>query len=159
MKSIFNLALMLAASCLSGQSHDGPPALTAKEIRSARESLILANRQLKLEAYLTVDYMPTDPPTGPRPQVLVYIRTVNTTGIPASVTADAIWIDGDGKTWSAWLPDASPHPAYDTPDKIHRVMQGHPFAPKSSVDVIARLPLHDKTYFLKASDVIVRRTE
>jgi hypothetical protein len=159
MKSIFLFALSLVANLLAGQSHDWPPALTAREIKSARESLILANRQLQLEAYLSVDYMPTTPSTGPRPRAVIYIRTVNKTDIPSSVTADAIWIEGGGITWSAWLPEASPHPAYDTPDKIHRVMEGHPFPPNSSVDVFARLTHSDKTYFLKVADVIVRRTE
>jgi hypothetical protein len=158
MRILLLLAILHTENSMLGQTN-AVPALTEKQIKFARESVLISNRQLKLDAYLSVDDKPADPATGPRSTAVVYIKSVNKTAIPASTVADAIWVMGEDKTWSAWLPETSSLPAYVTSDKIDRMVSGHPFSPKEVVDVIVRLTYDDKAYFLKAKEVVVSRTE
>ena len=157
-KTAFVFFKILLCVTLVGQQPDVPPDLSSVQLLSAKELLVLQSTQVYLEAHLSVDFMPTVPSTGGRPQAVIFIKTKNKSPIPTSIKADAIWILSKEKAWKAWLPKTSPTPRYDTPDVIDRVVSGHTFAPGTQVDVIVMVKHFEKPYFLKVTNVAVRAT-
>jgi len=143
----FILLLLLLIGCKE-HGIEPIPDISIDELLQTPTTINVAGKSLFLKTFLGIDLMP-----GPERRPLygaVYIITTDSSQIPSSISADAVWIvyKEKGQVLKSLLNDVNePQPPY----QIAKWFKTDPiFAP--AVDVVVRVRSNVKTYLLRAPD-------
>jgi hypothetical protein len=143
----FILLLLLLIGC-KDHGIEPTPDIPIDELLQTPTTINVAEKSLFLKTFLGIDLMP-----GPERRPLygaVYIITTDSSQIPSSISADAVWIvyKEKGQVLKSLLNDVNePQPPY----QIAKWFKTDPIlAP--AVDVVVRVRSNSKTYLLRAPD-------
>ncbi|MFQ5824743.1 MAG: hypothetical protein ACE5JB_11850 [bacterium] len=148
-----------AVGCLNPIST--PPRIAIEELLSTPDTIFVEGRKLFLFTSLWRDFQPISPPDG-RPLIaIIYIESTDSTQLPASISADAIYIVYRGAVWKSWFSDEPIASDLQKPNRIVRIARNGPkWGPGVFVDVIVLVAYgqNDKK-LLRASSQPIERTD
>ncbi len=136
-----------------------PPDIPVNQLLAVPDTVQVEGRQLYLETYVWRDFMPISPPDGKALVALMYVTPTDTIPLPASISADAVWIVYNNQVWRSWISDAM-----DGGLNAHRLARiardGPKWGPGVPVDVIVRvLDAGGHGHLLHAPDQMIHRTD
>jgi hypothetical protein len=147
-----------AAQATKVDSKETTEVRTLNELRSAPEQLEFAGRQLKLEAYLYRDFMPSV--GASRPSLLIgsiKLKTVDDQALPKGVQVEAVWVINGYQSWTPAVKEVRKGKEDSASWEIV-VRDGPPWAPGIQVDVIVLLKDEQgQSHLLRASDQKIQR--
>lgn len=148
--------LFLLWSC--GGSSPTAPTPGAAELASAPTAVTVAGKSLRLETFLTRDFMPISPPDGKPLGGVLRIRTADSSGVPATVRADMVWVLNGSETWSA-VPREERSRSETAPVYELIARDGPKWGPGITVDVVVRLrDAAGRSFLLRAPNQDIRGT-
>jgi hypothetical protein len=154
------LLVLTACLLISGWRCSKPsgPSIPMDALLSAPEQVEISGRKYVLETFLWRDFMPFCPPDGKPLIALIWVTAVDSLEFPSSLDANKLWVIKDEKVWETKF---SNEDRTRCPYELEKVARDGPkWGPKIQVDVVVRLVDRErKTYFLKASDQWISRTD
>ncbi len=161
MKKKFNdiliLALLFFLSC-EDNSILSPEEISKETLLAAPDTIEIGNQKIFLTTYLQRDFMPVSPPDGKPLNAVVYIETVDSSDIPGSLEAQAIYIINGNEVWESFFSDDVP-PENSSFRLVKIARDGPKWEPGIYVDVIVLLTIGKEQKLLKASDQYIYRTD
>lgn len=155
---------LLALAALIGCSESekiisAPPDIPLDQLQAAPDTVQVEGQQLYLETFVWRDFMPISPPDGKPLVAVMYITSVDSARLPATISADAVWIVYGDQVWKSWIVDAANSVANGYRlAKIAR--EGPKWGPGVRVDVIVRvLDAGGHGHLLQAPDQLIGRTD
>jgi len=157
--------LSLSVACtfflLSGCGGRGPTtpgAVSASDLTTAPTKIVLAGKTLILGTSLWRDFMPIAPPDGKPLVALLQVKTGDGSSVPATVSADTVWVIHGAQIWSGLLQEersrAETMPLYEVVAR-----EGPKWDPGITVDVVVRLrDASGRAFLLRATDQVIRGT-
>jgi hypothetical protein len=157
-KYLLALTLVCLAGCIDERT-PVPPDIPIERLLSAPDTILVQGRYLTLATALWRDFMPVSPPEGKPLIAVISVTATDTTPLPPSITADAVWIVYEDQVWKSWL--ANPGTPEQRPNQIVRVARDGPtWGPNVFVDVIVRILDGEGTgQLLRASNQPIHRTD
>ncbi|MEJ2637745.1 MAG: hypothetical protein P8184_20980 [Calditrichia bacterium] len=155
----FLLAVLPAGILLAGSKKTEEVPL--QKLFSAPDTVTVSGKKLVLEAYLWRDFMPVSPPGGKPLQAAVYVKTADGDSLPSGLQIKKIWIVKGEEAWSAAPETAGNRKPPAQSDRLESKVRGGPkWEPGSAVTVVVKFrDAAGGEYFLKAADLIIRRTD
>lgn len=148
-----------AVRCLNPIS--APPDIAIEELLSAPDTIFVEGRKLFLFTSLWRDFQPISPPDG-RPLIaIIYIESTDSTQLPTSISADAIYIVYRWTVWKSWFSEEPIASDLKKPNRIVRIARNGPkWGPGVFVDVIVLVSYgqNDKK-LLRSSSQPIGRTD
>jgi hypothetical protein len=111
-----------------------PPDVPVNVLLAAPETVVVDGGTLTLSTYMWRSFMPIVPPNGSSLIALVYIGMTDSTKVPSSTSADAVWIVNGQTVWKSFLADANQPPT----NQLCKVARDGPQW-DNPVDVIVRV--------------------
>ncbi|MEW6512267.1 MAG: hypothetical protein AB1428_15055 [Bacteroidota bacterium] len=159
---LFALILLLAPGCQDFWTEIRaalPPDIPVAQLLQAPDTITVDGMQLFLATELWRDFMPISPPDGKPLIAIAWIITTDSSQIPATVSADAIWVVNGSQVWRTYFSDEPgiAGPAY----RLERIARNGPkWGPHVYVDVIVRVYGSDGNgRLLRASKQWIGRTD
>ncbi len=158
------LLCVLGFAALIGCSEDvkiitAPPDIPVGQLLAAPDTVQVEGRQLYLQTYVWRDFMPISPPDGKPLVAVMYITAVDTARLPATISADAVWIVYNNQVWKSWIADAA-NDGVKVPRLAKIARDGPKWGPGVKVDVIVRvLDAKAHGYMLHAPQQLIGRTD
>jgi len=138
-----------------------PPDIPVDELLAAQDTITVEGRTLILSTYIWRDFMPISPPDGKPLIALAYVDGIDTTRLPSSIKADAIWIVYVGQVWKSYFTDETRPPNPLKPNRLERIARNGPkWGPDVYVDVVVSiLDGRGNTHLLRAAHQWIGRTD
>jgi hypothetical protein len=145
--TIVALALLLtAAGC-----RDRTPASPGQpsDLSATPTQVTVSGQTLTLEASLWRDFMPISPPDGKPLIVAARVKTLDGRAVPATLSADTLWVLNGSQVWSAPAREERPRAANPA---VYEVVarDGPKWGPGIDVDVVLRLRDGARELYLRA---------
>ncbi|MDB4906676.1 MAG: S-layer protein [Gemmatimonadetes bacterium] len=152
-------AALLMFLATSGLAQSAPVPLPAvRELLEAPTVVMIAGRQVRLDAYLWRDFMPIAASNGSPLGAVVRARTSDGTTFPAGARIEAVWIVRAPDVWTAVVTDRSDELEPATREVV--ASGGPKWGPGITVEVIARIRSVDGTTILvRAPSRRINRTD
>lgn len=133
------LACVLAvAGCSDRSGPTAPDSDSASSLTEVPTSVVIDGKLLTLRASLWRDFQPISPPDGKPMIAALQIQTADGSGVPATVTADTVWLVLATDVWSGAAREERPRgdtaPIYEVVAR-----DGPKWNPGALVDVIVQL--------------------
>jgi hypothetical protein len=108
-KYIATIVLLISSGCkdLGEDVALVPPDIPVNILLAAPETVVVDGATLTLSTYLWHDFMPGPADRDTGLTSLVYVQMADSTKIPASIAADAVWIVNGQQVWKSFLTDAN----------------------------------------------------
>jgi hypothetical protein len=138
-----------------------PPDIPIARLMTAPDTIVVEGRHMYLTTYLWRDFMPISPPGGKPLIAIAYVTATDTAHLPATITADAIWIVHDSLAWKGWFTNESTPPGESRPNRLVKVYRDGPtWGPHIYVDVVVRmLDGRGNGHLLRAAHQWIDRTD
>ena len=155
-----SFAILLSLGC-TDLGQEVPPDIPVERLQTAPDTVVVEGRTLVLTTYMWRDFMPISPPGGKPLIVIAYITAVDSTPLPSTISADAIWILTDSLVWKGGFTAEPTPPGESRPNCLRRVARDGPlWGPYVSVDVVVRvLDGHGNVSLLRAPQQWISRTD
>lgn len=156
------IASALVVTQLCGCDSENPRAGVNSEeldlLMSAPLKLKIDDSQLTMDPYLWRDFMPISPPDGQPLAASINISTLDSNQFDPNIIPIKLWVvKSDSEVWQA---DISAEGVRRNESFIEfSVADGPKWEPGISVEVIVELRKSDQSYYLRASDVVIHRTD
>lgn len=128
---------------------------------AAPDTVVVEGRRLFLTTYMWRDFMPISP-TGGKPLIAIaYVTATDTAQMPATISADAIWLLQDSLLWKGTFTSETVSSGEAWPNRLVRIARNGPtWGPHVFVDVIVRIFDGQKnSYLLRAPHQWIGRTD
>jgi hypothetical protein len=137
-----------------------PPDIPYSELIAAPETLTAEGNQLALTSNMWIDLQPKIPSGDPSFVAILYITTIDTDSINATIDADALWLVYNEQVWKSWITSETGKSAEQSPNRIIRVVRNGPkWGSNISVDVIVRVKDgQGNMHLLRASKQLIGTT-
>lgn len=135
-----------------------PQEIPLEKLLSSKDTVEVDGKKIFLATYLQRDFMPVSPPGDKPLNAVVFIQTVDSTDLPASLEAEAIYIVNGNEIWNSFFSKEIP-PDNSTYQLVRIARDGPKWNPGIFVDVIVLLKFNKESILLKASDQIINRTD
>jgi hypothetical protein len=140
MRTLLLLVFLGTATGCADLGNEIPPDIPIARLMTAPDTVVVEGRHLYLTTYLWRDFMPISPPGGKPLIAIAYLTATDTAHLPATITADAIWIVRDSLAWNGWFTNETSPPGESRPNRIVKVARDGPaWGPHIFVDVIVRI--------------------
>jgi len=156
--------LLLISLILIGCSDNGisvPPDIPINQLLSSPDTILIDTRYFYLSTYIWRDFQPISPPDGKPLIAIIYITATDTAQLPASISADAVWILYNNQVWKSWFTNETISPSEFKPNRLVKIARNGPkWGPHVYVDVIVRV--YDGkggNQMLRASKQWINRTD
>lgn len=138
-----------------------PPDIPIAQLLQAPDTISADGKRLYLTTFMWRDFMPISPPDGKPLIAIAYVTTADTTQIPTSISADAIWIVYDAQAWRSFFTGEMITPDLQRPYRIVRIARDGPkWGPNIYVDVIVRVfDINGNAQLLHAPNQWIGRTD
>ena len=134
---LMSLTAVLVLDACSGSSPTSPSPRPS-DLAAAPTRVVLAGKSLALNASLWRDFMPISPADGRPLTAVLQILSEDGADVPATVSADMVWILNGADTWSTVpLEERSRNETAPIYELVAR--DGPNWGPGSTVDVVVRL--------------------
>ncbi|MEW6411346.1 MAG: hypothetical protein AB1483_02605 [Candidatus Zixiibacteriota bacterium] len=156
------VAVALIGTHLCGCDSDSPRAAVNYNeldlLLSAPLKLQIDECRLGMDAYLWRDFMPISPPDGQPLAASINISTLDSGILAPSIIPLRLWVvKSDSEVWQTDIPTEQIR-RYETFLEFPAT-DGPKWEPGISVEVIVELRKDDQSYYLRASDVLIHRTD
>ena len=110
-----------------------------------------------LECFLWRDFMPISPPNGNPLRAIATLTEIDATPIPESVALDHLWVFNSLAFWSTDFSEDAMPPV--PPYQLARIARcGPKWEPGILVDVVVSVRCGADWQYVKAKDIVIRRT-
>ncbi|NNF04951.1 MAG: hypothetical protein HKN17_10855, partial [Rhodothermales bacterium] len=134
-------ALWLAGcSLFDGRGGDRIDTPSLETLRAAPLSVTVDGTDLVLRTAMWRDFMPVSPPDGRGLIAIFYVATIDSSDIPARLTATAGFVVNGDDVWATEFTGETPAPSENKPFQLVEFARNGPkFGPDIYVDAVVRL--------------------
>ncbi len=161
MKIFTSLVFAISLIGCSQNPVSAPPDIPADQLLASPDTITVNGRQLYLTTYMWRDFQPISPPDGKPLIAICYVTATDTTQLPGSISADAVWIVYSNQVWKSWFTNETPPSDELRPNRIVKYARNGPkWGPRIYVDVIVRVTVgNGNSQLLRASNQWIGRTD
>ncbi|HUL43123.1 MAG TPA: hypothetical protein VLY03_02085 [Bacteroidota bacterium] len=158
--ALFYLTSGILIGC-SQNPVSSPPDIPISQLLASPDTITMDRRQLYLATSMRRDFQPISPPDGKPLVAICSVTATDSTRLPASISADAVWIVYRNQVWNTWFTNETIPTDELRPNKVVKYARNGPkWGPNSSVDVIVRVTGADgKFQLLRAPNQWIGRTD
>lgn len=156
------ISLLFAVSLIGCSQNpvSAPPNIPISQLLASPNTIVVDGAYLHLTTSMWRSFQPISPPDGTPLTAICYVEGTDTTRVPSTISADAVWIINDGQVWKSWFTDELP-PTEEVPNRIVKYARNGPkWGPQINVDVIVRVTDgQGHSQLLRASDQYIARLD
>ncbi len=157
------MSLVVAMSLIGCSQNpvSAPPDISINQLLASPDTISVDGTQLYLATYMWRSFQPICPPDGTPLIAICYVTGTDTTQLPSTISADAVWIVYDNQVWKSWFTNEPPPSDELRPNRIVKYARDGPkWGPQINVDVIVRVTdQKGNSQLVRASDQWIGRVD